>query len=275
MVAPGDGCAYHALAAVCFCADVADYLRGKGFRFRIGINSGAISAGIIGTSRRVFRICGDAVNTASRMMSTAKEGHIQCSEATFDALESALPYLQIGPIVLPPPKHLACWPRASPQAYDLLVARAAHDAPAVMASTFYPAELLGAAVCCAAHHHQTCAAPACSNTGRSASRLRAVSCHSHHAHVGRHRRRVVKAAAAGSGGALKAWPPADVWADFAAFHEGAWDSTSCVFARNGTPVPLPDKYTPEAYKEWGQVMHEWQARVVLAAACAPRVCSAL
>ena len=58
-------------------------------------------------------------------MSTAKEGHIQCSEATFDALESALPYLQIGPIVLPPPKHLACWPRASPQAYDLLVARAA------------------------------------------------------------------------------------------------------------------------------------------------------
>ena len=156
-----------------------------------------------------------------------------------------------------------------------LVARVAHDAPAVMASTFYPAELLGAAVCCAAHHHQTCAAPACSNTGRSASRLRAVSCHSHHAHVGRHRRRVVKAAAAGSGGALKAWPPADVWADFAAFHEGAWDSTSCVFARNGTPVPLPDKYTPEAYKEWGQVMHEWQARVVLAAACAPRVCSAL
>lgn len=59
-------------------------------------------------------------------MSTAKDGHIQCSEATFDALETALPYLQVGPIVLPPPEHLACWPRASPQTFDLLVARAAH-----------------------------------------------------------------------------------------------------------------------------------------------------
>ena len=102
-----------------------------------------------------------------------------------------------------------------------------------------------------------------------------MSCHAQRAHTARPRRRVFTAAAAGSGGALKAWPPGDVWADFAAFHEGAWDSTSCVFARDGTPMPLPDKYTPEAYKEWGQVMHEWQARVTLAAACAPRVSSAL
>lgn len=32
VVAPGDGCPYHALAAVCFCADVADFFRGKGYR---------------------------------------------------------------------------------------------------------------------------------------------------------------------------------------------------------------------------------------------------
>jgi hypothetical protein len=130
-----------------------------------------------------------------------------------------------------------------------------------MASTCSPAELLCAAVCCAAHHHQTCATPSSCGRMRRTTRLRAVSCHAHRAHAAR--RRVIAAAAAGSGGALKAWPPADVWADFAAFHDGAWDSTSCVFARDGTPVPLPDKYTPDAYKEWGQVMHEWQARVAL------------
>ena len=144
-----------------------------------------------------------------------------------------------------------------------------------MPSTCSPAELLGAAVCCAAHQHQACPAPpkSCDRVGRSASSLRPARWHTRPAHTNRPRRRVV--AAAGPGGTMKAWPPADVWAEFTAFHEGAWDSTSCVFARDGAAVPLPEKYTPEAYKEWGQVMHEWQARVAHAAACvASRACVA-
>lgn len=68
---------------------------------------------------------------------------------------------------------------------------------------------------------------------------------------------------------MKKWPPADVWADFAAFHKGEWDSTAARYAADGALLSLPEKYIPEAYREWGQTMQEWQAR----ARCACLVCS--
>ena len=50
--------------------------------FRIGINSGPVVAGVIGTSRYQYDIWSDTVNTASRMESHGVPGEIQITAAT-------------------------------------------------------------------------------------------------------------------------------------------------------------------------------------------------
>ncbi len=51
-------------------------------RFRIGIHSGEVVAGIIGTKRFSFDLWGDTVNTASRMESSCAPMHIHVSSET-------------------------------------------------------------------------------------------------------------------------------------------------------------------------------------------------
>jgi len=54
--------------------------------FRIGIHSGPVTAGVIGTARLQYDIWGDTVNVASRMESTGEPGRIQVSESFARAL---------------------------------------------------------------------------------------------------------------------------------------------------------------------------------------------
>jgi adenylate cyclase len=56
--------------------------QGRRLSFRIGINSGEVVAGIIGTRKFAYDLWGDAVNTASRMEAFGVPGKIQLTQAT-------------------------------------------------------------------------------------------------------------------------------------------------------------------------------------------------
>ena len=82
---------------VAACAELALAMRdavgeaGPPWRVRVGIHHGPIVAGVIGTSKYVYDLWGDTVNTASRLESTAPPGSIQVSESVAEALARSGP----------------------------------------------------------------------------------------------------------------------------------------------------------------------------------------
>ncbi|MBT8293848.1 MAG: tetratricopeptide repeat protein, partial [Eudoraea sp.] len=59
------------------------------FDIRIGINTGPVVAGVVGTNKFAYDIWGDAVNVASRMESNSEAGKINISENTYELIKDS------------------------------------------------------------------------------------------------------------------------------------------------------------------------------------------
>ncbi|MDB9519876.1 adenylate/guanylate cyclase domain-containing protein [Roseofilum reptotaenium CS-1145] len=68
------------------------------FKIRIGINTGPVVAGVIGTKKFSYDLWGDAVNTASRMESHGLPGMIQVSQSTYEKLQGKYQFQERGKI---------------------------------------------------------------------------------------------------------------------------------------------------------------------------------
>jgi class 3 adenylate cyclase len=71
---------------------------GERLQLRIGLNTGALIAGVLGTHKFVYDVWGDTVNTAKRMESYGLPGHVHVSAATRQALGGAFRFEPRGPL---------------------------------------------------------------------------------------------------------------------------------------------------------------------------------
>jgi class 3 adenylate cyclase len=84
----------HATIAAFAALDMQEQLRmfnkktGENLGIRIGLHSGSLVAGVIGTKKLTYDVWGDTVNVASRMESHGEVGKIQISETTYHNLKA-------------------------------------------------------------------------------------------------------------------------------------------------------------------------------------------
>ena len=82
---------------------------GQPLALRIGIDTGPVVAGVIGTTKFSYDLWGDTVNTASRMESQGVVGCIQVTERTYRRLRDRYRFERRGPIQIKGKGELVTW----------------------------------------------------------------------------------------------------------------------------------------------------------------------
>ncbi len=77
--------------------------------FRIGINSGPLTAGVVGTKKFQYDVWGDTVNTASRMESQGVASKIQITENTYQLLKDEFLLERRGTINIKGKEEMETW----------------------------------------------------------------------------------------------------------------------------------------------------------------------
>jgi adenylate cyclase len=94
----------HVEALADLALDVADAVagltdsRGRAVPLRIGVASGPVVAGVVGSQRFFYDVWGDAVNVASRMESTAALGCIQVPQPVYERLSDRFVFQDRGDV---------------------------------------------------------------------------------------------------------------------------------------------------------------------------------
>jgi adenylate cyclase len=94
----------HLEALADLALDIADAVagltdsRGRAVPLRIGMSSGPVVAGVVGSQRFFYDVWGDAVNVASRMESTVAVGRIQVPQLAYERLRSRFVFEERGDV---------------------------------------------------------------------------------------------------------------------------------------------------------------------------------
>jgi adenylate cyclase len=86
-----------------------------GLEVRIGIDSGPVVGGVIGTKRFLYDLWGDAVNTASRMESHGTPGEIQMTRTTYELLKDGFVCTLRGTIPIKGKGDMETWYLVGPR----------------------------------------------------------------------------------------------------------------------------------------------------------------
>jgi class 3 adenylate cyclase len=76
---------------------------------RIGLNSGPVVAGVIGTSKFIYDLWGDTVNLASRMESTGVPGEIQVTRNVYERLKNGFELKSRGSVQVKGKGEIETW----------------------------------------------------------------------------------------------------------------------------------------------------------------------
>jgi class 3 adenylate cyclase len=83
--------------------------KGINLQLRIGINSGPVVAGVIGTAKFIYDLWGDTVNLASRMESTGVPGQIQVTRAVYERLKHSFDFESRGMVQVKGKGEIETW----------------------------------------------------------------------------------------------------------------------------------------------------------------------